>query len=400
MGIVDDWAAGLKPATRRLYVPCVKRLMADSGFKAEEALQLILNEYPKFTTYSKLRLKINSYSDHMRGPMVYALHNFLVAGGVQVLPRARVSQPPHLKAKNYLTWEQALSICAAASKPYNVALNMMLHCGWGISEFLKFNTAATWKNVQKFLASNPQAEYFRFDFTGRKRNIKQFYSLIPTSLLREALRVLDNKVPITAAYGLSLDKQGRKYKTEGILLDLPHYHSARTYLETAFRTAVHRAPITLNGSGVPSPHELRDTFRTRAQKVDCNPVAAEFAMGHGIDPLGYNKIMVDTEWMWNELKKIYGPSAVTEEQLKVRDKELEELRAEVNELREVVPLTYQFMRQLTKNMPSEELEELQTRLSELPAEAQTGHIEPHPANAEQKLRKVPRVRVKKPKRLR
>jgi hypothetical protein len=311
--------------------------MADAGMQPEEALKLVLDEYPKFTTYSKLRLKINSYTPHMQHATVYALHSFLTAGGVQVLPKARVSTPTPLKAKNYLSWEQGLAVCNAASKPYNVCLKLMLYNGWGITEFLKFNTPETWLSIQKYLANNPQAEFYRHDFTGRKKNVRQFYSLIPTGLLREVLKVLDGKVPITASYGLAKDKQGRKYKTNGVQLSLGNYHSSRTYLETAFRTAVHRAPITLNGGGVPSPHELRDTFRTRAQKVDCNSNVAEFAMGHGIDPLGYNKIVVDTEYMWNELRKISGPAPVTSKELETlkqeSDKKIEELTEQIRQIK-------------------------------------------------------------------
>jgi integrase len=321
MGILTDWELGLKPATRRLYGGSLRRLLHDSELSAEEALEKVKSEYPRFDTYSKLRMRCNRYTDSVKHASVFALHSFLISGGVQVLPRARVSKPQPVKVKVALTWDQANRIIDAMNKPYNLVAKVMLHCGWGIGEFLKFNVAESWLAVKKYLDQNPNSEYYRHDFTGRKRNVHQWYSLIPTTILRE---VLDNcETPIKAKYGLALsvDEQGKKhkYKTEGIVLDTKHYHSARTYIETAFRTALRRAPVSIHGK--PSPHEIRDTFRTHATRVGCAAEAAEFALGHEIDALGYNKIFTDESWMWMNLRKIYGPTAATREEVKTLEEQ-------------------------------------------------------------------------------
>jgi len=45
-----------------------------------------------------------------------------------------------------------------------------------------------------------------------------------------------------------------------------------------------------------SPHELRDLFRTRWEKSPAKAVAAEYFMGHGVDPLEYNKAYRDPDY--------------------------------------------------------------------------------------------------------
>ncbi len=331
--VFDLWLAGLKPGTRANYGSCIRRLFQDANLDPDVALERVKAEYPRFDTYTKLRLTADKYSDYVKHAAVFALHSFLTKGGVQVLPRVRIGKPELVKPKTRLTWDQALAVCGASSKPYNLTLKLMLHCGWGVSQFLKFNRPETWRNVKQFLASSPNAEYYRFDFTGRKQNRKEFYSLVPAFILREILT--NCQVPICAKYGLSKSTNAKgkisKKKTDGVPLDMDHYHSARVYLETAFRTAVKRAPVTVQGN--PSVHELRDCFRTRAAKVECASDAAEFAMGHTIDPLNYNKIAYDEAWMWGQLRKIYGPQAASMDQLKERDLKIAELTRQVNEMR-------------------------------------------------------------------
>jgi hypothetical protein len=125
-------------------------------------------------------------------------------------------------------------------------------------------------------------------------------------------------VPIRASYGFGKEN-GHIYKTKGILLDMDHYQPSRTYLETAFHTALRRAPITV--SGRPSVHELRDCFRTRATQAECADEAAEFAMGHAVDPLGYRKATYDEKWQWTQLSKIYGPTTATTQQVTALEQE-------------------------------------------------------------------------------
>ena len=209
-----------------------------------------------------------------------------------------------------MTWQEAERICGAASRPYNLIFQLMLECGWGIGEFLKFNTVETWQQIRNHLTKNPQAEYYRHEFPARKRNTHPFYTLIQTARLKEILSL--TPVPIKASRGLWKVKGVKQPKRNDTLtLNMEGWNPARQYLENAWRTARRRAPVKL--AGKPTIHELRDTFRTRATQAGCAPEAAEFAIGHTIDPLGYNKCFYDEKWMWNELRKISAPNEAIDE---------------------------------------------------------------------------------------
>jgi hypothetical protein len=66
----------------------------------------------------------------------------------------------------------------------------------------------------------------------------------------------------------------------------------------------------------------------RGGKIHATCLEREFAMGHAIDDLNYNKVFFDAGYVWSELKKIYGPIAVTEDKLASRDRQIQQLRQE------------------------------------------------------------------------
>jgi hypothetical protein len=237
-----------------------------------------------------------------------------------MLPRANLERPELTKEPTYLTWEDAKQICAAASPPYNIAFKIMLSVGWGCGEFLKFNKPGTWSAIKARYASAPQSEYFKFGFLGRKTNRRPFYSLIP-------MRILADAVALEASGKMVLPLSHRAKNGDVALpLDDMHNETCRRYLGSAFKTALKRAPIVVT-QGSPSVHELRDSFFTRAVQVGCSDSAANFSMGHCLDPLGYNKSSKDEAWLWSEIKKIPGPMAITEDALVSRDAKIAELES-------------------------------------------------------------------------
>jgi hypothetical protein len=228
----------------------------------------------------------------------------------------------HLKIKKvkppvYLKWDEANSIADAATSPYNMIYRIMIRAGWGIGEFLKFNTDETWTRVKAKLAKDPKAEYFRFDFSGRKRNNRPFFSLVPMEILADCVALEIKK-------GMTLPMCGRGRRgANGTPLDHAHLFVARTYIESAFRTARKRAPIT-DVQGIPGAHELRDVFFTRAVQVGCAESAANFVMGHVVDGLGYNKASNDEKWVWGEVKKVSALESATFEEIDSRLAKIED----------------------------------------------------------------------------
>jgi integrase len=243
-----------------------------------------------------------------------AVKSFMRANGIYNLPQDRIEgSGKRIKPAVPLSWENAERIYGAASRPYNIIFKLMLHCGWGIGEFMEFNTAENWDAMRTAYTKKPEAEYYRFDFGhGRKSGEQPHYTLIPGPILREVL-----------SSGITLP-----FVTEsGYPFDMQHYWAASTYLGRAFRTAKRRALVSAKiQDGKVSPHDLRSAFRTQGTAVHSDPTAVEFAMFHEIDEKNYNRIYGDEVWQWEELRKIYGGRAITETELQSRDTRIEELQ--------------------------------------------------------------------------
>lgn len=321
VSVLETWLSGLKRNTAQGYGEQLRRLFSESNMTPEQVLASVESEFQahRFDTYVKLKGICKDHKASISSVMLFALRRFLYNHGEAYglsLPPAKFERGERTRPDQPLTWDQALSIIAACGKPYNLICKMLLFNGWGLGQFFQFNTAENWEHVKQFLANPNSGEYFRFNFTGRKKNATRWYSLIPRSLLVEVAGNVE--VPLRADHG------------KGIVLDMNHYRSARTYVESAWKTGLKRAPVTLQATTW--PHELRDTFRTRATITGCASDAAEFAMGHTVDPLNYNKCYNDEKWMWNELRKIYGPAAASVDQLKERDGKIAELEQKVQSL--------------------------------------------------------------------
>jgi len=318
--MLEAWVKTLKKQTGTKYLYCLRRLLALAKVTPQELVKM--GERDASATWKALKETGKRLSkDSVRVGALYAARRFLDDHGIEDLPRAKVRLPEPVKEPTYLDWDQAQMICAASSRPYNCTFRIMLLSGWGMGEFLRFNKAETWEKIKAHFAANPNAEYFKYGFRGRKKNKRPFYSLVPRRVLQDTI-ALRMPLPLSAR-GVTGDI--------GIPLDEDHFNTARQYMESAFRTAVRKAPVVIT-QGKPTVHELRDTFLTRAVQTGCSEAAANFVMGHRLDAAGYNKCDRDERWLWGELRKIHTPVAVTEDALAVRDKEIEDLRARLHRL--------------------------------------------------------------------
>jgi hypothetical protein len=328
--LFETWLAQLwkdSPQTARGYGAGLRRLLGLMKIDSKTLLRRAERD-PKQTWIMMKEAAKGFPKKSVSITALYAGRKFLLDHDEYMMLPAAKLKIQKVKPPVNLKWDDANTIADAASSPYNMIFRIMLQSGWGIGEFLKFNTPETWKRVKAKLANEPNAECFRFDFSGRKKNNRPFYSLVPMKTLREC-------VALEAKKGLSLPMCGRgRNGASGPPLDHAHVFSARTYIESAFRTALKRAPIS-DVQGTPGAHELRDVFFTRAIQVGCAESAANFVMGHMIDKLGYNKSSNDDHWVWSEISKIHGPAAVTEDALASRDLKVRELEAQLQRLQKV-----------------------------------------------------------------
>jgi integrase len=287
------------------------------GLTPEEVLLKAKTDINQVWTDAK---NTNGMTAAGRHKALLAFRNFLRANGhyppADRLSHKKTREEREANRKGYLSWDEALAVSNAAAKPYNLIFRLMLHSAWGAGEFLEFNKAKTWERVRQGLAKNPNAEYYRFDFAGRKSNDQPFYSLIPASVLREIF-ASEITLPISTIKGLPLDHS--------------RYNRAIVYLESAFNTALKRAPIPPPKARV-TLHDLRDTFRTRCTLMKISFEASEFALGHTLDAKGYIQCFNNVPWMWDELRKIYGPTAATASALQERDKIIEAMQQQLQTL--------------------------------------------------------------------
>jgi integrase len=316
-----------KETTRRQYGMNLQRLLDRANVTGAELVAKVKKELREndTTTYHSMMEYAKEFTTtddngkdhgHTTFMMLIALRRFLYDKGIY-LPKIKVETPARVKPRPSLSWTEALKVCDAASKPYNVIFKLMLYCGWGIHEFLTFNTKATWKEIKN---TKPTEPYYRFDFTGRKRNKSEFYSLIPMNLLREIL-----------ASGIEVPLRTAQSKGKGnVPLDLTHYRIVETYMQSAFRTAIKRAAIPQK-KNQPTPHTLRSTFRTNASIVGCDIQVAEFAMGHNLDKFGYDRLYNDEAFMWSNLSKYYGPVSASREEVEAKGREIAELKKIIGE---------------------------------------------------------------------
>jgi hypothetical protein len=317
--LFETWLAQLwkdSPQTARGYEAGLRRLLGFMKIDSKTLLSRAKRD-PKKTWVAMKEAAKGFPKNSVAITGLYAGRRFLLDHDEYLaLPAAhlkikKVKPPVHVK------WDDANAIADAASLPYNMIFKIMVHTGWGIGEFLKFNTAETWARVKANLAKDPTAEYFRFDFSGRKKNDRPFFSLVP-------MKILAACVALEATKGMVLPMCGRgRNGANGIPLDHAHVFVARTYIESSFRTALKRAPVT-DVQGRPGAHELRDVFFTRAVQVGCAESAADFVMGHMVDGLGYNKASNDEKWVWGEVKKVSALESATFEEIDSRLAKIED----------------------------------------------------------------------------
>jgi integrase len=219
-------------------------------------------------------------------------HRFYMEANAVKLPEDKVTKPQTKKDDAEFTWSQAERIENAARPPYNLVFYLMRSLGWGIHEFLAFNTQANWEKVKARLAENPKPEYVRITRAYRKSNSLPFYTLIPTPVLERVIKETRGQIPIRNAWNKPLSAA-----------TFQEYQASRAAIWAAFKSAISRAGLKQLSSI--TDHNLRDMFRSHAEHKGVNPYVSEFAMGHTIDRLGYNKCWNDETWTWSELKKFY-----------------------------------------------------------------------------------------------
>lgn len=192
--------------------------------------------------------------------------------------------------------------------------------------------------------------FIRIELPGRKkfRNIKPFYTYIGA----DAIDSLENwlKRRPEGSEAIFINQYGRSINEE----------SMRVYWTRKLKRLGIIEPGEPGNKGNrygKSPHEIRDVFRSLWEKSPAKGSVAEFAMGHQIDPLEYNKAFLDKDWTRREYLKCLPYLQIMSSGKpfgRVDEDEVESLRRELSDLR------------LKMNEPrDEEIEKIRIELEEI-----------------------------------
>lgn len=231
--------------------------------------------------------------------------------------KIRSDKPP---VKITLTLQDVRDVILSSNRTYRSIFIAMFQGGMDLSAFEYWNENG-WEDMKKQLRDDP--EVIRIELPGRKkrRNKEAFYTFIgmdAIDALRDYLgeRIDEKKFAILEEKRKEwCRKHNQKWEPKEYIPGCIFYNqqgkpikkgSVHTYWLKHLqkigkvKTAVNGDASTRYGKNI---HELRDLFRTQWEKSPAKGSVAEFAMGHAIDPLEYNKACKDEAWTSREYKK-------------------------------------------------------------------------------------------------
>lgn len=254
------------------------------------------------------------------------------------------------QVKETLTVEEVRSMILSSKPVYQAIIASMFMSAMD-QEMYKFWNLNGWPSLKKQL--DEKAQIVKIDLPGRKRrkNKVPFYTFISGDALEAVRRYVENHRPS--------DKKGEP--TTAIFLDqhnnplakasLAHYWKRHANAIGLYKSVKNGPATTRHGKGM---HTMRDLFRTLWEKSPASGTAAEFFMGHEVDPLGYNQIMRDESYARKEYMKavkylnlltsdaVYGK--VSEDDYERQDTRIAELEGELYKIRaEKVDLSTQII---------------------------------------------------------
>ncbi len=305
MTALDFWLSRLSPGYQRVAAGTFRRWQAwlkgnggkFSGLTPDELLEFqrsssgdtsydILDQIQRYLSEaSEWRLS------YKKG--VYAtLRSFFMHNRAE-LPRdgsfiLRSEKTPH---NGQITVDEFRMMLASCNLMYRAIFLCMFQGALGISEWLHWNKTG-WNSLKAQLDAG--ARPIRIDLPGRKknRNLKPYYTFIS----RDAIKALQDWIPhrpkdvetiFVSQTGSPLSEWGLRMYWLRHLEKLGLIHKQDT------------AKLGDEKYGIrygKNLHELRDTFRTRWEKSGASSTAAEYFMGHNVDPLEYNKAFRDEDY--------------------------------------------------------------------------------------------------------
>jgi integrase len=145
-----------------------------------------------------------------------------------------------------------------------------------------------WESLKQQL--DDKAHPIRIDLPGHKkaRNVRAYHTYVGGDAIEALRNYVDNHRPKDAKV-IFPNRFGRAISKNALYL---------YWLRHLRKLGLVSLPVNgvKNHRTGKNPHELRDVFRSQWEKSPTSGTAAEFFMGHNIDPLEYNKAYRDETW--------------------------------------------------------------------------------------------------------
>ena len=337
---VEKWRGRLQESTFRNNLAALKLFMqylrkSDSHFKDFNEDQLI--EYQKANpgSYEILDLA-QDFAIKTGARDSYKRRNFSViksffAHNRAPLPRdLEYSLKPTVQpVRGTLTIDELKRVLNGCNRQYRAIFLCMFQAGMGCGELLHWSDNGL-EDLIRQLENNSRV--IKVELPGRKKNKNKlpYHTYIGLDG-REALKAWMIERPKDKGKSIFLTVRGRR---------MSYYNLGNYWFQHLVRAGlINPEPNGYGGTRYgKNLHELRDLFRTRWEKSGVSGTAAEYFMGHEVDPFEYNKAYKDeafarglylqSESWLNILSEEPDKVSVSDMNLKLR--ELEEAKAGQN----------------------------------------------------------------------
>ena len=199
------------------------------------------------------------------------------------------------KVRGKLEEREVKYILANCNLMYRAIFLSMFQSGMGLGELIDWSNNG-YPDLKRQLDEG--ARVVKVELEGRKKakNIRPYHTYIG----RDGIAALKDYL----ATRTRVESPAIFQSQRGVAL---REATARWYWNERILTLGFTGGKKGKGTGIrygKNPHELRDLFRTRWARSGINPEAAEYFMGHVIDPLGYNKLYEDEEYTRNQYLEV------------------------------------------------------------------------------------------------
>jgi len=190
------------------------------------------------------------------------------------------------KTVGNLTVDELKQIVIASNPLYRTIFLSMFQAGLSVRELLTWSEEGLEDTINQLHKGN---RLLKIELPGRKRmrNIRPYYTYIGSDAIN-ALNVWLLMRPTTSVDHIFITQMGNPISYRSLF---SYWHGKLEKLRL----------IKKKGSSVGNRygknlHEMRDLFRSRWEKSPASGAAAEFFMGHAVDPLEYNKALRDEDY--------------------------------------------------------------------------------------------------------